>query len=189
MRTSTHMRPANAGFTLIELMIVVAVVAVLAGISVVAYSRHMKNGRIVEAHEMIGQIQMRQESYFQTAGSYCNASGGGNCTEGGAPTYHPTLSTDFTPQVWDPTTAGLPGWTDLSVRVPKGRLYFSYVSAAGIPSDSYATRGDAAALGLSAGRPWYYIIARADMGADGAPYTEISVTNLREHEVIQNRGE
>lgn len=63
---------SELAFTLVELMIVVAIVAALAGVALYAYSRHINSSRIVEAHELLGRIMLQQEAYYSANGSYCN---------------------------------------------------------------------------------------------------------------------
>ena len=51
------------GFTLIELMIVVAVIAVLAIIAIPSYVEHIRKGKRAEAIQAIGDITLRQERW------------------------------------------------------------------------------------------------------------------------------
>ena len=180
---------ACAGFTLVELMIVVAIVAVLVAVAVVSYGKYVNNGRVVEAQKLVGQIQTLQEQYFQANGVYCNASTT-SCTSTSAPTWHPTTAAGMEAKTWDPAGSSLTGWTTLGMStIETGRTYFSLVTSAGVSSDTFALRGDASSLGLTAGTPWFYVKARADMNADGAPYTEISATNIRTQIIVRNQGE
>ena len=53
----------QAGFTLLELMIVVAVVAILATIALPLYTEQMRKGKRAEAAQALGDLQLRQERY------------------------------------------------------------------------------------------------------------------------------
>jgi type IV pilus assembly protein PilE len=53
----------EVGFTLIELMIVVAVVAILALIALPMYSEQIRKGKRAEAAQALGDMQLRQESW------------------------------------------------------------------------------------------------------------------------------
>ena len=177
--TSRASNYKSAGFTLVELMIVVAIVAILAVVATVAYTRYLRNSRVIEAQELLGQIQLRQEAYFEANGYYCNASlADGN--------FHPAFTDGvFDEQDWAP--AG--NWASLGVRVDRGKTYFSYSVVAGAAVGGFALTARATALGLAAGRPWYYAEARADMDQQGTPYTQVIVTSLRRQPVTFNGGQ
>lgn len=51
------------GFTLLELMIVVLVVAVLAGIALSGYQKQVRKSRRAEARQIIADIALRQEKW------------------------------------------------------------------------------------------------------------------------------
>lgn len=52
------------GFTLIEVMIVVAIVAVLAAIALPNYSDFVKRGKIIEATSALSDLRTRYEQFF-----------------------------------------------------------------------------------------------------------------------------
>ena len=51
------------GFTLIELMIVVIVIAILAAIAIPNYLEQSRKGRRAEAMSAVGEVQLRQERW------------------------------------------------------------------------------------------------------------------------------
>lgn len=51
----------SKGFTLIELMIVIAIVAIVAAIAIPAYTEQVRKGRRAEAVSALGDLQLRQE--------------------------------------------------------------------------------------------------------------------------------
>jgi type IV pilus assembly protein PilE len=59
-----RVRVLDDGFTLIEVMIVVAIVAVLAAIAIPNYSDYIKRGKITEATSALADLRVRYEQYF-----------------------------------------------------------------------------------------------------------------------------
>ncbi|MGQ0653170.1 MAG: type IV pilin protein [Betaproteobacteria bacterium] len=72
------MRPGKAGFTLIELMIAVAIVGILAAVAYPSYQSYLRRAQRSAAEQLMLQIQTRQEQYFLDARSYAaNIAAGG----------------------------------------------------------------------------------------------------------------
>ena len=57
-------RPAPNGFTLLELMIVVVIVAILAAIAVPNYSDYVKRAKIIEATTGLSDLRQGMEQWF-----------------------------------------------------------------------------------------------------------------------------
>ena len=60
----------NQGFTIIELMIVISVISILAGISIVSYNGMQKGTRDKEREADVEAIQAELESYYNQEGGY-----------------------------------------------------------------------------------------------------------------------
>lgn len=60
----------NDGFTLIELMIVVVVIAILAAIALPNYSEYVLRSKLVDAGSSLAQLRVSLEQYFQDNRSY-----------------------------------------------------------------------------------------------------------------------
>lgn len=61
-----------SGFTLIELMIVVAVVGILASIAYPSYNQYVLKSRRADARNAVLDLASRQERYFSVNNSYTN---------------------------------------------------------------------------------------------------------------------
>ena len=68
------------GFTLIELMIVVVIVAILAAVAIPAYTEYIQRGKLVEATSNLSDMRVKLEQYFQDNRTYIGA-----CVAGTAP--------------------------------------------------------------------------------------------------------
>ena len=67
------------GFTLIELMIVVLVIAVLAGLALSGYQKQVRKSRRAEAKQLLADLSQRQEKYRSNNATY------GSCDQVNAP--------------------------------------------------------------------------------------------------------
>ncbi|MBK6982919.1 MAG: prepilin-type N-terminal cleavage/methylation domain-containing protein [Betaproteobacteria bacterium] len=68
-----------SGFTLVELLIVVAIVGVLAAIAVPMYIDHITRSQLVEGHTGLSDFRVRMEQFFQDNRTYDGVGGLGNC--------------------------------------------------------------------------------------------------------------
>lgn len=64
----------NGGFTLVELMVVVAIVGILAGIAYPSYTQHMLKTRRAAAQSCLLELGQFMERYYTTNMSYASAS-------------------------------------------------------------------------------------------------------------------
>lgn len=68
------------GFTLIELMIVVAIVGILSMIALPAYNDYVTRGKIQEATSQLSDLRVKMEQYYMDNRRYgVTAGGGGGC--------------------------------------------------------------------------------------------------------------
>lgn len=139
-------RSHRAGFTLIELMIVVAIVGILAAVAIPLFGRYVNQSRTAEAFTFLAEIRSRQASYRSEYGRYCGNLG------------------------WNPPAFAAPGsmnafvttdapWARLGAQ-PDGPTRFRYRVMAGTPTD-------ASGIPNLGGDFWYYAQAEADLDGDG----------------------
>lgn len=71
------MRRLQRGFTLIELMIAVAIVGILAAIAIPAYSDYVARAKRADATLALIGLSQAMERFNANNGTYCGATGGG----------------------------------------------------------------------------------------------------------------
>ena len=67
----------SRGFTLVELLVVVAVIGILAAIAVPQYSDYVMRSKIAEATATLSEHRVRMEQYFQDNRTYVGACAAG----------------------------------------------------------------------------------------------------------------
>ncbi|GBL58259.1 type 4 fimbrial biogenesis protein PilE [Pseudomonas citronellolis] len=76
------MKPAqrSRGFTLIEMMIVVVILAILAAIALPSYQRYVLRSHRAEGQALLSEAAARQERYFAQNNSYASTTAALNMT-------------------------------------------------------------------------------------------------------------
>ena len=84
------------GFTLVELMVVVVILAIVVGIAYPSYRNYMTQTRRSDAQSILTQVSQMQEKFFSSCSRYTTTMVGGSmtdCTAGGL-NYPSALSPD-----------------------------------------------------------------------------------------------
>jgi type IV pilus assembly protein PilE len=66
------------GFTLIELMVVIAIIAILAAIAIPQYSQYVINAKTTHAKSNLQTLNTEEQQYYQDCRSYAETAGDGN---------------------------------------------------------------------------------------------------------------
>lgn len=71
------MRKPQAGFTLVELMIAIAIVGILAAVAIPSYQDYVRRGQIPDALAALSDYRIKLETYYQDNRNY--GVGDGSC--------------------------------------------------------------------------------------------------------------
>ncbi len=131
----------TAGFTLIELMIVVIIVGVLTMVAVPTYLHQMRESRRTEARNYLVELASREERYYATQNAYTNVAA--NLGYAGFGSGSPVGSGYYyinTPTIPDPNNASQPSFSLTALPVAgKGQDEDTYCASFTVESDGKRT--------------------------------------------------
>ncbi len=119
-------RNNQKGFTLIELMIVVAIIGILAAIAIPNFLNYQLKSKTAEAKTNLGGVKTALESYRAEYDTYRN------CVA------NPATVPAAIKAAW---STGASGWSDIGF-APAGSVYYQYSVVGGISNFSATATGD-----------------------------------------------
>jgi prepilin-type N-terminal cleavage/methylation domain-containing protein len=170
---------SSRGFTLLELMITVVILAILSVVATVGYKGYVHKARTTEAVSFLATIKMKQVTYFQTYGQYVDTSTAESTFTDSD--FYPSLSASGAnndlQMNWGiecpDDKSQYPGWCALGARPTGGKTYFHYVTVGWSPDDA----NPPAAYIKDNTKRWWYAEARADQNQDGLHWSTFILTS------------
>jgi prepilin-type N-terminal cleavage/methylation domain-containing protein len=166
------------GFTLVELMIVVAIISVLAVVAGTAYRRYLDSARTTEVYSMLGEIRSREEAYRAEFSTYLST----NTTNAETPLFplvdtgicFPAVASNKEPcqKLARPINGVTPpaGWNgngSLSINPGRDTLQCGYVAVAGASGTPVIGTEGVKLLGnANQATMWWYAIGVCDNDGD-----------------------
>lgn len=142
----------EAGFTLIEIMIVVAILGILAAIAIPFFNRYIRRAKTSEVVWMFNQIRLKEEQYHGFFGQYAQIAN-----------YQPVkVGASLGENRWNPAGDELAAWNALGVKPQSNYVWFQYRIFAG-----QAGMAPGVDNGIDDSRDWWYVQAQGDLDGDG----------------------
>jgi type IV pilus assembly protein PilA len=180
----TAARRASRGFTLVELLIVVAMIGIMAALAIMGYRRYLNAAHSSEAKAVISMIKNGQESYKAEMLQYLQVSQNNTA-------WYPNGNLNGKAAAWVNTAhADYANWRMLNVN-PDGPVRFGYVCRAGIGTTVEAPNVFSSPPGiptLPSGTPWYMVQAKTDNDGNGK-YAVFASTSLSGEIMAENEQE
>lgn len=193
-------RGREGGFTLMELMIVVAIVGILATLAVFMFTRHVASAKASEVPAMFAELKLRQQQFHLENEEYLRTGGSDTdffptATPPGSSAQNYDITTSSIPPAPQDVKYPFPSWQSLKINPDKTALYCVYLANAGPGGDGTnvgTTASDAPFnLGGSLTVPainWFYLLAQCDFDGDGDVSTYFTLSDT-EGTIVSNRGE
>lgn len=177
------MKRRQDGFTLLELLIVMGVLAILAAVGLVAYRKYIRSSYTSEVYSMIAAIKQAQETYKAENSAYLNVSASED-------DFYPVLRSAGDEPAKKPFSPGTKaGWKDLHISSHDKSLYCGYAVVAG-PADTLPSGARGATL--FGGNPpkvnWFYVRASCDLDGNAGSDSYYETTFDRQTVYIDNEG-
>lgn len=140
--------PNRSGFTLVELMMVVAIIAILASIAIAGYGKWVEQARQSRAETFLALIKAKQETYRNRFGTYAQA---------------PPNPAGIPPEGERGDWVQLNEWRALGADPGTNRVEWQYETQGGDSAPTGCTdppNVSGLCAGLPPGSPWFWASAR-----------------------------
>ncbi len=177
------------GFTLVEMMIVVAIVGVLAVLAVVGYRKMVQSSHVSEATNNVQGIRVAQEGYHSETQMYANVSQSLTAWYPQAAP-HGDLGTGWGGACTS-CQSGM-DWSMLPLHID-GPVRFGYATIAGPantnpPVPSVTVNGAVISFPSTSPTDWFIVAATCDLDNQGTPNTNVYTTSWSNQVFVDGEG-
>lgn len=190
---------SQEGVTLIELMVVIAIIGVLATVATFMFIRHLHKARASEVPAMFAEMKLHEQQFHLENNEYLSTGADDAdfypASPGEDAQTFDRNSSPVPPGAQGTTYPG-PSWVTLKLSPKKDSLYCGYVAISGTAGDDSTAGPTATAAPFNLGSAslpipdadWFYVMAECDFDGDGtySTYFNLSDTDKR---IVQNEGE
>ena len=141
------MKNRSLGFTLVELMITVAIIGILASIALPAYNDYVRRGKLTEATSTLAGLRFQMERYYQDNRRYATVAGGAVCGSAMPVIKYFTYACDVTTggdQTFVITATGVAaqGMSGYAFTIDEGNVKqtTAFPGATGLPKNCWVTK-------------------------------------------------
>jgi prepilin-type N-terminal cleavage/methylation domain-containing protein len=167
MEAMTRTRDHRSGFTLLELMVVVALIGILAAIALPSFAGQTRKAKgDSEVGAFFAELKIREEQYAVENGKYLSTGASESATF------------PVTPKASGQPLGTLPAaWQTLKVRTPESSARCGYVVIAGLKTDPAGTLAITTFGFTTPAKNWFYILAHCDLDGDSAVDSYYFISN------------
>ena len=132
---------AQGGFTVIELMVAVAIVSILSAIAYPSYTSYLFRSRVPEAMEALAGYQIRMEQRFQDMGNYANGAACAIAVPTGLKNFDITCTTSNGGLQYEAKAVGKNAMSGLEYRINQNGRRWTPSHPKGAKTDCWTVRG------------------------------------------------